>query len=123
MSTATVQSVEFGLGRYEPTLRFFKADGLMNISWGEVPYDDEAHQKLTAALDSSGMHAWLLTLFSQNEHRLPPTSRLLGPSYGTWVDCPEDIGDMVVDILTIFTKHAMKQIIPTLGETDLDPYL
>jgi hypothetical protein len=118
MNTATVQRVEFGLGSYEPTLRLVKANGLMSISWGEVPHEYEAQHELTAALNSSGIHAWLRSLYAANEDRLPLTSTLFGPSFGTWVDCPEDIGEMVVDIMTTFLRDAMEKIIPTPVSND-----
>ena len=120
MSTATVQRVEFGLGNYEPTLRVVEADGLMDIAWGQVPYDYAAEQKLTRALRSSGIHARLRSLFYENEDRLPPTSTLSGPGFGVWIDCTADIGEMVVDIMSTFLRDAMEEIIPTLGSNDLD---
>lgn len=115
MSTATVRRVAFGMGKYEPTLEIVEADGLMDIAWGQVPYDYEAEYKLVNAIAESGIHAWLQSLFHENEDRLPLTSTLSGPGYGAWTDCPADIGEKVVDIMTIYIQNAMGKIIPTLG--------
>ena len=114
METAVERRVTFGLGECEPTLRVVTADGLMNISWGEIPHNCEAEFKLSQALETSGIHVWLQSLFRDNESRLPVTSTLSGPSFGAWTDCPADIGEKVVDIMTTFIQDAMRKIIPTL---------
>jgi hypothetical protein len=110
--------VAFGLGKCEPTLRVVEADGLMNIYWGEIPLNSEAEHSLSEALAASGIHAWLQSLFHENESRLPMTSELSGPCFGSWIDCPADIGEKVVDIMSIFLKQTMLKIIPTLGFDD-----
>jgi hypothetical protein len=114
METAVARRVAFCLGVCEPILRIVEADGLMNIYWGEVPHNCEAEHQLARALETSGIHAWLQSLFRNNESRLPVTSTLSGPSFGAWTDCPADIGEKVVDIMTTFIQDAMRKIIPTL---------
>jgi hypothetical protein len=114
MDTRRERRVAFGLGSYEPILHVVEADGLMDIYWGEVPYDDEAEYKLVNAIQTSGIHTWLRSLFYEHEHDLPETSVLSGPGYGSWIACPADLGEQVVDIMSTFIRLAMRNIIPTL---------
>jgi hypothetical protein len=114
MAKAIERRVAFGLQQHEPVLRFWEHDGVMNIQWGEVPLSFEAEYQLTRAFEKSGIHSWLQSLFRNNESRLPMTSVLTGPCYGTWIDCPADIGEKAVDILSTFIHDAMRTIIPTL---------
>ena len=119
-SKFTDSRVAFGLGTYEPLLEFWESRGLMNIFWGEVPLDWEAQIKLQTALSTSGIHEWVVSLFYENRDRLPRTSELSGPSYGTWIACPADVGHKVVDVMGTFIEQAMERIIPTLGFKDAD---
>ena len=118
METAVERRVAFGLGECEPTLRVVTADGLMNIYWGEVPHNFEAEHQLSRALENSGIHAWLQSLYHDNEGRLRPTSTLSGPCYGAWTDCPADIGEEVVTVMETFIREAMTKIVPLLGRSD-----
>jgi hypothetical protein len=117
-SKFTLSRVAFGLGPYEPLLEFWKSKGVMNIFWGDVPLDDEAQMALQAALSTSGIHDWVVSLFYANRDRLPRKSELGGPNYGRWIACPADIGHKVVDVMSTFIEEAMEKIIPTLGFDD-----
>jgi hypothetical protein len=55
-------------------------------------------------------------------YRLPLTAKLSGPGFGTVSDFPADIGEKVVDILTIFIRAAMEEIISTLRFDDPNFY-
>ena len=117
-SKVTTSRVAFGLGAHEPLLRFRESKGLMDIQWGEVPRDWEAEIELQAALQTSGIHEWIRSLFYAHWDRLPRRSELGGPSYGRWIACPLDIGHKVVDVMGTFMEQAMKEIIPMLGVDD-----
>jgi hypothetical protein len=111
----TVSRVAFGLGLYEPLLEFRESNGLMDMCWGQVPGDFEAEGALGAAINTSGIHEWVRSVFYENWDRLPRRSELGGPSYGRWIACPADIGHNVVDVMSTFLKEALDQIIPNLG--------